>query len=142
MFLFACLLARFASLWRLQLCVCRMQHTSFQSRCLVPPPLPLLSSLDQAAASLSQLCRTRVRSVRSVRRRQLIGVDTVKNQDEREGGWGGNQLREALDERRRKDSNARPLMCWSGGAWDWEEAVPRSCRQAQKVSSLFFFLPW
>lgn len=50
---------------------------------------PLLSSLDQAAASLSQLCRTRVRSVRSVRRRQLIGVDTVKNQDEREGGWEG-----------------------------------------------------
>lgn len=49
---------------------------------------PLLSSLDQAAASLSQLCRTRVRSVRSVRRRQLIGVDTVKNQDEREGGRG------------------------------------------------------
>lgn len=56
----------------------------------------------------------------------------------REGGRGI-QLREALDERRRKDSNARPLMCWSGGAWDWEEAVPRSCRQAQKVSSLFFF---
>lgn len=54
-------------------------------------------------------------------------------------GGRGIQLREALDERRRKDSNARPLMCWSGGAWDWEEAVPRSCRQAQKVSSLFFF---
>lgn len=52
-------------------------------------PLPLFSSLDQAAASLSQLCRTRVRSARSVRRRQLIGVDTVKNQDEREGGWEG-----------------------------------------------------
>lgn len=49
-------------------------------------PLPLLSSLDQAAASLSQLCRTRVRSVR---RRQLIGVDRVKNLDEREGGWEG-----------------------------------------------------
>lgn len=86
-----CLLARVASLWRLQLRLCRMQHTSFQSCCRVPPPSPplLLSSLDQAAASLSQLCRTRVRSVRSVRRRQLIGVDTVKNQDEREGGREG-----------------------------------------------------
>lgn len=87
-----CLLARVASLWRLQLRLCRMQHTSFQSCCRVPPPPSpplLLSSLDQAAASLSQLCRTRVRSVRSVRRRQLIGVDTVKNQDEREGGREG-----------------------------------------------------
>lgn len=38
-----CLLARVASLWRLQLRLCRMQHTSFQSCCRVPPP-PLLSS--------------------------------------------------------------------------------------------------
>lgn len=38
--LLACLLARVASLWRLQLCLCRMQHTSFQSRCCVPPSSP------------------------------------------------------------------------------------------------------